>query len=1043
MSTIVRVHLLLSLIALLAPTARAQAEESPIPPGESITPERICALRSVREAVISPDGDAVAYALRIPRDLTREDDGDPWVELHVVDVSDMPSSRGFVTGNVEITGIAWRPDGGAISFRAKRDGDKHKRLYVIPLNGGEAEPLVTHGADIGGYAWAPDGRRIAFIAIEPKPDRAEKLEKKGLDQHVIEEQDRPKRVWIVDTGDPAAKPRMLPMDGSAVALAWRPDGARLAVQVAPSSRIDDTMMCSTLITVDAETGAVARVIDWKAKMGGFAWSPGGSHIALIAGEDLFDPSAGRLLVVHADETAPLNVLPGFEGQVETLAWQDDETCMFITHEGVFSTFGKVGARGAGLKTIVPTGGPILTSLSLSRDGQSAAFIADAPAHPSEVYFMRHGDEGPGRLTDSNPWLSGARLAPQEPIRYAARDGVEIDAILMRPLDQQPDTRYPLIILAHGGPESHLSNGWLTHYSYPGQMAAGRGYAVLYPNYRGSTGRGVTFSKLGQHDYGGAEFDDIVDGITFLDQMGLVDPARVGITGASYGGYASAWAATKLSDRYAAAVMQVGISDQVAKFGATDIPQEMYHAHSNAWPWEDWTFFEERSPIRYVENAHTPILICHGEKDTRVHPSQAMSLYRYLKTYGKTPVRLVMYPHEGHGNQRAGARYDYCLRMLRWFDHYLKGPGGAPPPVEVVYSPEFVGDVAVKPETEDEQQPADEPEQTGARWYRHDTTILDSPVLKPADGGDILESDPMKAALPFSEAVVSWNIDTPQKTGFAVEMRVRAESDAWSPWLFLGDGAGTDGETPAFERVTTFDGGAIDVDYFRSARQYDTLQLRVHLRCNAETKPTVNRLAFCVSDRVDGERATSGAPRPAPEKWQRRLDVPFRGQVTPRAELAGRICSPASVAMTLAYYGVDIPTETVADACFDRAHDIYGAWPRAIQAAYGFGAPGYLTRISDWADVEDAIVDNRPLIISIRVPRAGDLRGAPYETTAGHLIVITGFTADGGVCVNDSAADDATTGQVVYRREDLENVWMRGSGGLTYVLFPPSPPLREQ
>jgi dipeptidyl aminopeptidase/acylaminoacyl peptidase len=231
---------------------------------------------------------------------------------------------------------------------------------------------------------------------------------------------------------------------------------------------------------------------------------------------------------------------------------------------------------------------------------------------------------------------------------------------------------------------------MTGYWQPGQVLAARGYVVLYPNYRGSTGRGVEFSKLGQEAYARPEFDDLVDGARHLARSGLVDQRKVGVTGGSYGGFASAWCATALTEHFAASVMFVGISDHISKFGTTDIPNEMYLVHARRWPWEHWDWYRERSPVYHTEKARTPILILHGEEDSRVHPSQSMELYRYLKTLGKVPVRLVMYPGEGHGNRKAAARYDYSLRLLRWMDHYLKGPGGDPPPHPLELDDERLG-----------------------------------------------------------------------------------------------------------------------------------------------------------------------------------------------------------------------------------------------------------------------------------------------------------------------------------------------------------------
>jgi dipeptidyl aminopeptidase/acylaminoacyl peptidase len=132
-------------------------------------------------------------------------------------------------------------------------------------------------------------------------------------------------------------------------------------------------------------------------------------------------------------------------------------------------------------------------------------------------------------------------------------------------------------------------------------------------------------------------------------------------------------------------MFVGISDNLSKLGTTDIPEEMYLVHHRKRLWEDWDYFLSRSPIRHVQKNRTPTLILHGKNDPRVHPSQSLELHRHLKTLGQAPVRLVLYPGEGHGNRRAAARFDYHLRMLRWMEHYLQGPGGDPPPFTLDYA----------------------------------------------------------------------------------------------------------------------------------------------------------------------------------------------------------------------------------------------------------------------------------------------------------------------------------------------------------------------
>jgi dipeptidyl aminopeptidase/acylaminoacyl peptidase len=352
--------------------------------------------------------------------------------------------------------------------------------------------------------------------------------------------------------------------------------------------------------------------------------------------------------------------------------------------GVETVYAAVDEDGQGARVIVPGGSAVFQTVSANAGGDIVVFVANTPQHPSEVYLWTQDDRRPHRVTDENPWLDDLRLAEQEVVTFAARDGLELQGLLIRPLGDAEGPA-PLLVVVHGGPEAHYSNGWLTNYSSPGQMAAARGYAVFYPNYRGSTGRGVAFSMLSQGEPAGAEFDDLIDGIDHLIAEGIADSARVGVTGGSYGGYATAWLSTRYSDRIAAGVMFVGISNKLSKVGTTDIPDEEFYVHARKRPWDDWSFFLERSPIYYAGQSRTPLLILHGADDPRVDPGQSRELYRHLRLRGQAPVRLVLYPGEGHGNSRATARFDYSLRSLQWLDHFLLGEGGDPPPPEIDYA----------------------------------------------------------------------------------------------------------------------------------------------------------------------------------------------------------------------------------------------------------------------------------------------------------------------------------------------------------------------
>jgi len=646
-----------------------------------MTPEHVARLKEVTSAVISPDGTQVAYTLAVPRIPFEDENGSSWTELHLADMEG--NTRPFITGKVNVSGVNWTPDGSRISFLAKRGDDEHNCLYAIPVDGGEARRVLSHETAISAYSWNPDGSQVAFLATGKPDDETKRLKKKGFDVEIYEEQLRFVRVWIAAPGGDE-KPRRLDLEGSASELAWSRAGDRLVLALAPTPLIDDSYMRRKVHVVDPADGSIVARFDNPGKLGDIALSPDGLHLALISAADLNDPAAGRLMVAKAGGGPLTDILPDLEGHVTAIAWRNPNTIAFLADHGTSTSLEEISVDGEDRRTLLPAGTAVLHGLTLSKNGQAGATRSDSRNHPAEVYAMAEGARIPRRLSDSNPWLADLRFAEQEVVRYQARDGMEIEGVLIHPLDEQPDQQYPLILAVHGGPESHIQNGWLTRYSYPGQVGAARGYAVFYPNYRGSTGRGVEFSKLGQADYGGGEFDDLIDAVDHFIEAGLADRERVGITGGSYGGFATAWCSTRHSERFAAGVMFVGISDHLSKAGTTDIPNEMFLVHSRKRIWDDWEFFLKRSPIYYVQQARTPLLILHGKDDPRVHPSQSLELYRNLKVLGETPVRLVHYPGEGHGNRKAAARYDYSLRMLRWFDHYLKGPKGEPPAHELDY-----------------------------------------------------------------------------------------------------------------------------------------------------------------------------------------------------------------------------------------------------------------------------------------------------------------------------------------------------------------------
>lgn len=630
-------------------------------------------VRKVISVAMSPDGENIAFTLTKPRNVLEDGDGESWRELYVVDKRG--TIRPFITGTNAIGQIKWSANSERLWFLAKRPSDTYVGIYVMAINGGESRRVVSHENDIFGFSIDDKQQKIVFWGADNSELSQQELIKKGFDAQIFEESTPFNKLWMVDFSRDNSSINLVYDKSHVIRANLQPQGELVAIQSSPLPLQDHKTMRKTLALYDLN-GAMVRQFQHQGKMGKFRWSPDGEHIAVIGTNDPHDPAEGRLLIGDIKTNNLVNLLPDLKGHVEDIDWMSDSKIGFVVHQGLETYLASKRLNNASSAKKLANKLNTITRMSASKGGKQIALVVSAPDHSKEVYW--HNERASRRITDSNLWLKERQLGRQREVSFFARDGMKIEGVLVSPAVKSDKPR-PLIIFVHGGPESHVSNGWLNRYSHPAHVAAGKGYVSYFPNYRGSTGRGVKFTKAGQQDYAGAEFNDILDAKLHLVKMGLADPDKTGISGASYGGYASAWAATVFSEHFAASVATMAIGNQISKFGTTDIPTEMYQLHSLQWPWENWQWMLERSPVFHTAKLTTPLLLMHGEQDSRVHPSQSIELYRYAKLRGKAPVRLVLYPQEGHGFRRAAARYDYSLRLMRWMDTFLSDKGSEIPP----------------------------------------------------------------------------------------------------------------------------------------------------------------------------------------------------------------------------------------------------------------------------------------------------------------------------------------------------------------------------
>ncbi|MFT7679245.1 MAG: hypothetical protein ACI8QC_003246 [Planctomycetota bacterium] len=303
---------------------------------------------------------------------------------------------------------------------------------------------------------------------------------------------------------------------------------------------------------------------------------------------------------------------------------------------------------------------------------------------------------------------------------------------------------------------------------------------------------------------------------------------------------------------------------------------------------------------------------------------------------------------------------------------------------------------------------------------------------PATGGRAV-SRALRYTEPFQSVLPSWNAVVPSGAGFCVEVQVAADDEHWSPWLYLGDwGLGR----PETQRTLESPAGRVAVDVLKLAQPATRLRWRAIGMGGAGQVQLTN---FALALEGTDSRTDHNPPNDRGPALD--LELPARSQRMAEASIAARICSPTSVAMVLAHFGHEESTEHVAAVLYDPINDIYGNWNRAVQGAYQLGVVGHLERFSNWHHVRATLDEGRPLVISIGA-KPGELQGAPYQETGGHLLAISGLDGQGGVICRDPAADAPAGVARIYSCADLEHVWMR-RGGVAYVFGDPPITVTEE
>jgi len=627
---------------------------------QPLSPEQALNRRTLGETEFSPDGAQVVFTVTDPpKDTARPR------HLWVVDVATRRVRQLTTREGKSDSSPRWSPDGQTIAFLSNRDSDGDNHLYILPMAGGEAERVVAAKESVSAFCWSPDGGQIAFLMPEPKTATLEQREKDRDDAKVVDKDERHPRIWVVDVAKRTVR-QVTSGSWRIGQIEWMPRNASTLI-VAAADRPESDRWTERIYTVSVSDGRFSSVAVPRGPLGPFAISPDGAQLAYVAAR-ADGPSPHDLWVQPLSPSEPARnvTAASVDRPVSQPRWIDGHALMAHIARGFASALVTIDLRG----TVQNVGGlQVNPSAFAGTPTGTVAYVGETTAEAPELW-IKTADAAPTKVTSFNaPW-SAIAVAVPEFVTYRSADGTDIEAALLKP----PSTttqRFPFVVLVHGGPTGR----WSDAFESWGQLLASRGYEVLYPNIRGSTGYGERFVEMNRADWGGGDFKDVMAAVDWAVARGIADPDRLAIGGWSYGGYMAAWAVTQTT-RFKAAVSGAPMTDLASEFGTETGPE--YDEWFYGVPYEKPDGFIRSSPITHVRQAKTPTLLLQGESDVTDPIGQSQQFYRALKHYG-VETDLVLYPREGHGLREEKHLIDRLNRVVAWYEKHLRPSAPATQP----------------------------------------------------------------------------------------------------------------------------------------------------------------------------------------------------------------------------------------------------------------------------------------------------------------------------------------------------------------------------